>query len=293
MDPSNNEIHKAYNIQLFRGWAEPGKHVWSPFVIKLEARLRFAGVNYTVQAGSPQTAPKGKIPYIEIHGQLPSHLAGSGYDAGRDGWSIRADPNGSPIASLGDSTLIIKALRKQGLLPSLNDRLDPEQRSHDMALQALLEDKLYFYHTKERWVNNYYVMRDHALWSIPYPIRILVGLLVLRKQTAMLHGQGTGRFSDEELKTFKFEIWRSIDGLLKASKGKQYSETGASTPFWVFGGDTPTEADATLFGFIVSVLASTAGPESREIVQSLPTVVEYARRIHNRFFPDYDEWDEK
>jgi hypothetical protein len=72
---------------VYRGWLDRGKHVWSPFVIKLEARLRFAGVPYITEAGSTRTAPKGKIPYVECRG-LGDSLS----------------------TSLGDSTLIIKHL---------------------------------------------------------------------------------------------------------------------------------------------------------------------------------------
>jgi hypothetical protein len=43
----------ASRIIVFRGFKDPGVHVWSPFVNKLEARLRFAGLSYRVEPGSP------------------------------------------------------------------------------------------------------------------------------------------------------------------------------------------------------------------------------------------------
>ena len=102
-------------------------------------------------------------------------------------------------------------------------------------------------------MDNYYTMRDHALGAIPWPVRVVVGQLAYRKIAATLHGQGTGRFSDEELRASKVEIWSAIDGLLRASR------TAADEgPFWVLGGEAPSEADATLFGFVVSVLIATA-----------------------------------
>ena len=136
------------NITLFRGWADSGNHVWSPFVIKLEARLRFAGVKYTTDSGSPLAAPKGKIPYIELRGQDISSFVDSGGEIKSSEWAIRTGDDGSHIASLGDSALIIKALTAPGLLPDINERLSPETKCHDMALRALLEDKLYFYHVR-------------------------------------------------------------------------------------------------------------------------------------------------
>jgi len=90
-------------------------------VTKVEARLRFAGLPYRTDAGSPKVAPRGKIPYVTIS---------------------EAD---APATSLADSTLIIDNLKENGFLGDLNDGLSPVEKTHDMALKALLEDKLYFY----------------------------------------------------------------------------------------------------------------------------------------------------
>lgn len=124
------------HLTLYRGWPTPGKHVWSPFVIKLEARLRFAGVPYTAAAGSPMTAPRGKIPYVESRGQ-PLGAP----------WAVREE-GGEAVASLGDSGVITRALVDQGVVPDLNARLSAAERAYDLALRALLEDKLYFYHVR-------------------------------------------------------------------------------------------------------------------------------------------------
>lgn len=172
--------------------------------------------------------------------------------------------------------------------------------------------------TKERWLDHYYIMRDHALSSIPWPMRVLIGQIVYRNHKAMLYGQGTLRLSDDEIRASKREIWDSINGVLVAVRSSRSSEkVGAADsktrPFWFLGGDEPTEVDTTLFGFIVSVLLSTAwvypfslivyfglhsadiecvysGPESQSIVRGYPVVVEYAERIYEAYFPDYQKW---
>lgn len=106
-------------------------------------------------------------------------------------------------------------------------------------------------------------MRDHALSSIPWPTRVLVGQLVYRNHKAMLYGQGTLRLSEEEIGASKREIWDSINAVLVAVRSSQAaaspgSLTSKTRPFWFLGGDEPTEVDTTLFGFIVSVLLCTA-----------------------------------
>lgn len=111
-----------------------------------------------------------------------------------------------------------------------------------------------FVQTRERWLDNYYVQRDKALWSMPYPIRVVIGLLVHRKLSQMLHVQGTGRYTAEEIRVFRHEIWESVNGLLESSA----RQSRAGEPFWCLGGTAPTEADTTLYGFVASVLVSTS-----------------------------------
>ncbi|KAH8201409.1 hypothetical protein TruAng_004409 [Truncatella angustata] len=264
---------KQPDITIFRGWKEFGKHVWSPYVVKLEARLRFADVRYSVDVGSPKTAPKGKIPYVEC-----SNLPGTAEDAQGD------------TLQLSDSTLIIKTLTEVGVIPDINAELSPVDRANDLALRALLEDKLYFYHTWERWILNYYTMRNHVFQALPYSVRIFVGMMVYRGIVATLHGQGTGRYSAEEIAGFRLEIWDAVNSLLVDSKSKSGIDSSSQEPFWVLGRRQPTEADATLFGFIVSVLISTAGPDSKKVVRGFPAILDYAQRIQVRYFQEYESW---
>lgn len=46
---------------------------------------------------------------------------------------------------LADSALIIAGLVKSDILPILNSSLAPAPKTQDMAIRALLEDKLHFY----------------------------------------------------------------------------------------------------------------------------------------------------
>ncbi|RYC63799.1 hypothetical protein CHU98_g2425 [Xylaria longipes] len=242
-----SSLNNRLGITMFRGF-KAGGFVWSPYVTKLEARLRFGGVSYVAEAGSPRNGPKGKIPYVEI-----SHEAGK-------------------KETLGDSTLIINALCENGQLSDLNARLSKAERAHDLALRAMLEDKLSFYQGWERWTQNFYTMRDHVLWPVPWPVRVFVGSMIYRSTVATLHGQGTGRLTAEEIAVSRREIWESCADLLLESQTK--TRPAAGEPFWVLGGTEPTEVDATLFGFAD--------------VKSFPVLLDYALRIQGRYFPDYE-----
>ena len=100
-------------------------------------------------------------------------------------------------------------------------------------------------------------MRPKVLAALPYPVQVLVGQLSYRKMSATLYGQGTGRFTAEEITKFKKEVWENVNAILTASSRKR----GSGAPngmFFVLGGNGPTEADTTLFGFIASGLVCAA-----------------------------------
>jgi Glutathione S-transferase N-terminal domain len=110
-------------VTLYRGWPDRGCYVWSPFVTKLEFHLRLSGMSYAVEAGSPLKAPKGKIPYVDLR---------------QDGTT----------ESVGDSALIIKRMVELERLKDLSATLPAPIKAQDLAIRALLEEKLYFYHVR-------------------------------------------------------------------------------------------------------------------------------------------------
>lgn len=103
-------------------------------------------------------------------------------------------------------------------------------------------------------MDNYYTQRDLVLHSLFHPVKILVGLLVYRNQKQMLHSVGIGRYSTEQCKALREEIWFNLNKMLEES----FRTAEPGEPFWCLGGSSSTEADAALFGFVSSVLLSPA-----------------------------------
>lgn len=223
---------KTPALTVFRGFPVTNAHAWSPFTTKLEARLRFNSVPYRLGVGSPPAAPRKKIPYIEVNG----------------------DEDRGQKQSMGDTSLIVRHLISEGQLKDLNEKLTPVQRAHDLAIRSLMEDKLYFYGVREKWFDNYEIIRAKSLAAIPWLIRIIVGFFIRRTVGQALHGQGAGRFTDDEVQVFNEEIWENINALLLEARKAAVAEE----PFWVLGGEEPTEADATLYGFIAGTLVCVA-----------------------------------
>lgn len=109
------------SITLWRGFPVATGYTWSPFVNKLEARLRFGGLKYRKDVGTPLQAPRGKIPWVQV--------------AVED----------KPDETISDTTLIIKSFSESGWLPDLNASLSPAEKALDLSVRALLEDKAVFY----------------------------------------------------------------------------------------------------------------------------------------------------
>lgn len=137
-------------------------------------------------------------------------------------------------------------------MQDLNETSDERSKALDLALQALVEDKLYFFNMRERWIDNFYVQREQVLEGKPWLVRWLVGGIIYRSHVQTLHGQGTGRFSAEEARGFREEIWGRLEGLLGDSRRRRNGKGS----FWCLGGEGPTECDVSVFGFVCSALVA-------------------------------------
>ena len=101
------------SLTLYRGFPNAAAYVWSPFVTKLETRLRFGGLKYNIEQGTPLKGPRGKIPYLVIS----------------------KDSNSAP-ETVSDTALISERLVADRLVEDLNGRLTASEKAHDLALRA-------------------------------------------------------------------------------------------------------------------------------------------------------------
>ncbi|KAK3393864.1 hypothetical protein B0H63DRAFT_459413 [Podospora didyma] len=242
------------------------QHHFSSFVTKLQFRLRYAGITYESAFGSRPQAPKGKIPYVRF----------------------LDDSN----ELMGDSTLVAKRLIDAGEMEDLNAALSPEVRAHDLCLRSMIEDNMYFLLLYERWNENHKAMRDDGPWAhLRGGIRHVFVGFVFRFVRLMLYFQGTGRHSPEEIKRFQTEAIGALADLATAAKDKttgRDTEPGQQkTPFWILGGEKPTEADFSLFGYLSGLLVTPTQPATVALIKSHPALVDYVERIHKTYFADF------
>jgi len=142
----------------------------SPFVTKAEILLKMAGLDFEVDLGGLNKAPKGKLPYIKDDGKL-----------------------------IADSTFIRLHIEdKYGY--DFDAGLDACQRGLAWAIEKMLEDNLYWAVVSDRWAHdgNFNFGPRIFFKAAPAPIRPLIIRSVRKKIKRNLEGQGTGLHSQSE-----------------------------------------------------------------------------------------------
>ncbi len=174
-------------IEFYRfgpAWGFPDP---SPFVLKLELWLKMAGIEYQdVVDGDTRMAPKNKIPYIKLDGEV-----------------------------IGDSELIIDALKQQ-FGDTLDNDLTAEQEATSHLLIRLMHDSFYWALLHYRWVedNGWEQVRQALFGNLPPPMKWLVPPLIRRGVIRSLDGQGFGRHTNEEKLTMAKHDVDTIETML-------------------------------------------------------------------------------
>ena len=158
-------------IELYTLGGAFGMRSVSPFCLKLEMLLAHLELDYSlVIEPDPRKAPKGKMPWAKIDGEI-----------------------------FADSEIIIEVIdrRTDGLVYA---GLTPQERAYGLGLVRLAEEHLYWLMAAARWLDDDWwpnVKRDF-MKVIPAVIRTPISSLIRRrmKQTVML--QGLGAHTPEE-----------------------------------------------------------------------------------------------
>ncbi len=182
-----------------RPWGMPNL---SPFCTKLETYLRMAGWAYESRPADFRRAPKGKIPYVTLDGEL-----------------------------LGDSQLIIEELeRRRG--NTLDAHLTEMQRATGHVVRRTLEEALYFILAYHRWAEDsaWNVYRPVIGQGMPAPVRLALPL-IRRGIRKSLRSQGTARHSAAEIAAMGVADLAALEVLLGEQEflfGSQPSTCDAS-----------------------------------------------------------------
>lgn len=148
-----------------------GEPTASPFCMKALCMLAASQLPYEViETPDPRKAPKGKLPIIEVDGQVIA-----------DSEQIRAF-----IEEAADIDFDV----------GLSDR----DRATSRAVIRMVEEHVYFAIVADRWGedDNWVHVRETFFKDIPGLVRGIVTRFIRKQALQSLHGQGIGRHTPEE-----------------------------------------------------------------------------------------------
>ncbi len=163
-----------------RPWGTPN---FSPFCMKLETFVRMTAIPHEVRPANMQKAPKGKVPYAKIDGQL-----------------------------VGDSQSIIDVISKMHGAEALDAHLTAEQHAIGHTVRRMLEEATYFSAVYTRWIHDegYRILLPEFSKLLPKRLAPVLMSFIRRKIRKTLHLQGTGRHTFSEASAMGM---RDIDAL--------------------------------------------------------------------------------
>jgi len=232
---------KLYTFGEKFGVADP-----SPFVLKVDAYLRMAGIDFENinRPDNLSKAPKGKLPFI-----------------------IDGDK------TIADSQAIIEYI-KTNPDNDLDKPLSDEQRAVAYLVTKSLDENLYFVLVYSRWLRDdtWPLIKEAFFSQLPFPLKYLVPNIVKKQVSKALKGQGIARHSNEELQHILHCSLKSLSDLLGAKK--------------YFFGDNPSSLDSAAFGFLAELILVDIDNPFNNIAKSYPSLVDYCRNIQAEYYSD-------
>jgi glutathione S-transferase len=230
---------KLYSFGKKFGVADP-----SPFVLKVDAYMRIAGVQFESIAhpNNLRKAPKGKLPFIDDNGSLVS-----------------------------DSQDIILHLKKNPE-HDLDHHLTNEQKAISYLVTKSLDENLYFILVYSRWMRDdtWPTIKKAFFGKMPFPLKQIVPGIARKQIIKNLKGQGIARHSNEEiLKLLHFSL-KALTDLL-----------GNKTYFF---GDKISSLDATVYGLLAEFTLVTLENPFNTITNGYPCLVKYCKNIHGKYY---------
>lgn len=175
---------------------------------------------------------------------------------------------------MGDSQFIIEYL-KQKFGDTLDAKLTAEQMAIGHTVRRMLEESTYWNIVYTRWV-------DEAGWRAYVPVLetmlpVVLGNVMLpvlrRKMFKTLHAQGMGRHNFDEVQKLGKDDITALSTIM------------GNRPFLL--GETPTSFDASVYAFLVGIIAFPVDSDFKQHTLSQGNLVEYCARFKSRFFANW------
>lgn len=216
----------------------------SPFVLKVDAYMRMANIEYEniPDVNNLRKAPKGKLPFI-TEGET----------------------------TIADSQFIIAYLQEKYKV-ELDSGLSAKQKSIAYLMGKALDEDLYWCLVHSRWARDdtWPLIKKAFFGSMPFPLKFIVPVIARKGVMSALQKQGLGRHSDKEINIIAEKTFQSLSEILA---DKTY-----------FFADSPCTFDATAFGLLSQFINVTMDNEMNDLARSYSNLVAYCNAIRDKYY---------
>lgn len=216
----------------------------SPFVLKIDAYLRMAGIEYESITGIKNLAraPKGKLPFIT------------------DGDTM-----------IADTFFILDYLQKKYDYP-IDGHLSAEHKALSGLLMKSLDENFYWCIVYSRWSSDgiWPIVKKEFFKDMPFPLKHIAPFIARRGIKAALVEHGMGRHSDDEIIQIANRTLTDLSVLLSDKK--------------YFFGDSPSTFDAVAYAFLAQVTLSTLDNPLNQLARNFDNLVQFCKHINLKYY---------
>ena len=217
----------------------------SPFVVKVDAYLRMAGVPFEYKSGMDnlKNAPKKKLPVIV------------------DGETV-----------IPDSQEIIAYL-KSAKNADLDDWLNAEQNAISYLVTKSIDENFYWCVVYSRWVDEdtWPIVKAKFFGDMPFPVKQIIPGVLRRGIIKDMKAHGIGRHSGTEILQIAKQTLQSLSDLL------------GDKPFFL--GDQPCSLDAAAYGSLSGLILATIDDDFNAAARQHSNLVAFCNNIKTEYFP--------
>ncbi|KAI8478989.1 hypothetical protein Bbelb_414630 [Branchiostoma belcheri] len=172
--------------------------------------------------------------------------------------------------AMADSGLIIQFFKEE-LEIDLNRPLSTTDRAISRAFVKMLEENTYWGLVYSRWIENFHVLGP--LFEVGWFMHNVLLRRAAQRLKKMLWAHGMGRHSPKDIHDITEMDIKAVRKALLFVMGQE-----------------PTEADATVYGFMAEILW--AAPQSSDlyvlVTEKCPNIREYCVRMTRRYWQDWE-----
>jgi len=220
----------------------------SPFVVKVDAFLRMAKLEYTgiSDFNNLKKSPKGKLPFI-------------------------TDDKNSKLITVADSEDIIDYLT-QTYKVDLDSFLTDKQKAKAHLITKSLDESLYWCLVYSRWAldNTWPLINQTFFGEMPFPLKTFVPKLIRKSVIKNLYGQGIGRHSAEEILAIANKSFSAISVLLADQD-------------YIFG-EQACRLDAVIYAHLCEFVCVDFDNQFNSQAKQYDNLVRYCQRFEERYY---------